>query len=114
AVRLPQSPYEFTVHAGQGLKAVAARLAADGVLAEGESLWIVGRLLGKGRHIQAGTYRLEEPLTPVQIIDKLERGEVVVMELLFREGTTWSQWIAAINAHPKIKHTLAGKSDADL
>jgi UPF0755 protein len=113
-VRLPQTPYEFTVHAGQGLKAVAHQLAADGVLLEGESLWIVGRILGKGRQIQAGTYRLDQPLTPLAIIDKLERGDVVVMEMLFREGTTWAQWLAALNAHPKVKHTLAGKSDEEV
>src|SRR5205807_2145375 len=53
-VVLPQAPYEFTVHAGTSLRGVARHLAADGVLPEGESLWIVGRALGKDRSIQAG------------------------------------------------------------
>jgi peptidoglycan lytic transglycosylase G len=108
------TPYEFTVHAGQGLKAVGRQLAADGVLAEGESFWILGRLTGKARTIQAGTYRLDRPLTPLEIIDKLARGDVVFLEMLFVEGTTLRQWLAALAAHPQLKHTLAGKSDADL
>ena len=108
------TPYEFTVHAGHGLKAVGRQLAADGVLAEGESFWILGRLTGKARSIQAGTYRLDKPITPLEIIDKLARGDVVFLEMLFVEGTTLRQWLAALAAHPQVKHTLADKSDADL
>jgi UPF0755 protein len=108
------TPYEFTVHAGQGLKAVGRQLAADGVLAEGESFWILGRLTGKARTIQAGTYRLDKPATPLEIIDKLARGDVVFLEMLFVEGTTLRQWLAALAAHPQMKHTLAGKSEAEL
>ena len=46
-VSLPKAPYDFTVHSGSGLKAVARQLAADGVLPEGETFWILGRLSGK-------------------------------------------------------------------
>jgi UPF0755 protein len=73
-VRLPTTPYEFTVHPGQGLKAVGRQLAADGVLFEGETIWILGRLTGKAQRIQAGTYRLEKPMSALEIIDKLARG----------------------------------------
>jgi UPF0755 protein len=102
------------VHGGSGLKSVAHQLAADGVLAEGESFWILGRLLGKARSIRAGTYRLEKPLTPLEIIDKLARGDVVVIEMLFVEGTTLRQWLAQLESHPQVRHTLAGKSEAEL
>ena len=102
------------MHGGSGLKSVAHQLAADGVLAEGESFWILGRLLGKARSIRAGTYRLEKPLTPLEIIDKLARGDVVVIEMLFVEGTTLRQWLAQLESHPQVRHTLAGKSEAEL
>jgi UPF0755 protein len=74
-VRLPTVPYEFTVHPGAGLKSVGRQLAADGVLPEGESLWILGRITGKAQRIQAGTYRLEAPVSALDIIDKLARGD---------------------------------------
>ena len=113
-VVLPTSPYDFTVHAGSGLKAVARQLAADGLLAEGETFWILGRLTGKARSIQAGTYRLDHSMTPPEIIDKLARGDVLFVEMLFVEGTTLRQWLAQLAAQPMVKHTAAGKSEAEL
>jgi drug/metabolite transporter (DMT)-like permease len=113
-VRLPTTPYEFRVHPGAGLKTVGRRLAADGVLAEGESLWILGRLTGKAQRIQAGTYRLDRPMSALDIIDKLARGDVVFVETLFVEGTTLRQWLAQLASDAHVKQTLAGKTDAEL
>ena len=111
---LPAHPYEFTVNAGSGLKAVARQLTNDGVFAEPESLWIVARVLGKGQAIKAGTYRLDGATTPLELIDKMERGDVVLEEMLFVEGTTLRQWLAQLAAQPRLKQTLAGKSEIDL
>ena len=113
-VTLPATPYEFTVHPGAGLRAVAHQLAADGLFAEGESFLILARLLGKARSIQAGTYRLDRPMTPLEIIDKLARGDVVLLEMRFIEGTTLRQWLAQLATEAKIRQTLAGKSEAEL
>jgi UPF0755 protein len=113
-VRLPSTPYEFTVHSGWGLKAVGRQLAADGVLLEGESFWILGRLTGKAQRIQAGTYRLDKPLSALEIIDKLARGDVIFVETLFVEGTTLRQWLAQLAANPRVKQTVAGKPEPEL
>jgi UPF0755 protein len=113
-VRLPTTPYEFTVHPGQGLKAVGRQLAADDVLWESESLWILGRVTGKAQRVQAGTYRLDRPMSALDILDKLARGDVVFVEALFVEGITLKQWLAQLAAHPRVKQTLAGKTDAEL
>jgi UPF0755 protein len=102
------------VRSGASLKTIAQQLAADGVLPEGQTLWILGRLLGKSTSIQAGTYRLEKPITPGELLDKLARGDVVLVEILFVEGTTMKQWLAQIAKHPHVRHTLAGKSEAEL
>jgi UPF0755 protein len=113
-VRLPTVPYEFTVHPGSGLKAVGRQLSADGVLPEGESFWILGRLLGKAQRIQAGTYRLDKPMSALEIIDKLARGDVVFVEALFVEGMTLKQWLAQLAGNTRVKQTVGGKSEADL
>ncbi len=113
-VRLPATPYELTVHPGWGLKAVARQLAADGVIPGSDSFWIVGRLSGKARTIQAGTYRLDHAMTPLEILDKLARGEVVFVEMVFVEGTTLRQWLAQLAAQAMVKHTPAGRSEGDL
>jgi UPF0755 protein len=113
-VALPRVPYDFTVHSGASLKSVARQLAADGVLPEAETFWILGRVLGKATSIQAGTYRIARPLTPFELLDKLARGDVVMIEMLFVEGTTLRQWLAQLARHPQVRQTLAGKSDAEL
>lgn len=113
-VKLPVTPYDFTVRTGASLKSVAQQLANDGVLLEGQSLWLLGRLLGKAGSIQAGTYRLDRPITPPELLDKLARGDVVLVEILFVEGHTMRQWLAQVAKHPHVRHTLAGKTDAEL
>jgi len=112
------------VRQGASLKAGARELAAGGLLSgpqapgasnlEGESFWILGRLLGKAGIIRAGTYRLDGAVTPLQLLDKLARGDVMLVELLFVEGTTFRQWLAQLADDPHVRHTLAGRSDAEI
>jgi UPF0755 protein len=41
---------------------------------------------GKGRHLKAGEYRFERAMTPFEVIDKMARGDVYVINLTFPEG----------------------------
>jgi len=107
----PATPFEFTVHNGASMKSVSRQLAREGLLAEGESLWILARLTGKAALIQAGTYRLERPITPLELLDKLRRGDVVMVEMVFIEGTTLRQWLSQLASEARVKHTLAGKAE---
>ena len=111
---LPATPFEFTVRPGASLKTVSRELASDGLFAEGETFWILGRALGKAGSIRAGTYRLDTTVTPLALLDKLARGEVVLEEILFVEGSTYHQWLGELGANPHLRHTLAGKSDAEV
>jgi UPF0755 protein len=106
----PQAAYEFTVKNGASLRAVSRRLSDEGLLPDAHSFWILGRALGKDKAIQAGTYRVERAMTPVELLDKLNRGDVVAADISFIEGTTFRQWLAQVRAHPKLRQTLEGKS----
>ena len=110
----PTVPFEFTVKQGAGLKATSRQLAAQGLFPEGESLWIVARLLGKAPTVQAGTYRLEGPVTPLELLDKLARGDVVLAEVRFIEGTTFRQWLAVLQGQSRLRPTLGGKTASDV
>jgi UPF0755 protein len=96
------------------MRSVARQLVADGVLAEDETMWILARVTGRGRSIRAGTYRFETGITPLDLIDKLERGEGMLEELLFVEGSTLRQWLAQMAAQPRLKQTLAGKGEEEI
>src|SRR5258708_17728362 len=63
-VTLAQAPYEFTVHSGASLKSIAHQLAADGVLDEGESFWILGPVLGRARSVPAAPHPPRAPPPP--------------------------------------------------
>jgi UPF0755 protein len=110
----PRAPFDFTVRTGAGLKAVSRQLAAEGLLPEGESLWILARIMGKAASVQAGTYRLEGPLTPLELLDKLARGDVMLVEMRFIEGTTLRQWLAQLAVQPHLRQTLGGRSARDI
>jgi UPF0755 protein len=111
---LPRTPFEFTVKSGAGLKAVSRTLADEGLFPDPYCLWLAARVLGKSPAIHAGTYRLDKPATAEEILDKLGRGDVVLAELRFIEGTTFRQWRALLAKEANVKQTLAGKSDAEV
>ena len=113
-LELPGTPYDFTVKPGTSARALSRQLADDGLLPEPHSFWILARALGRHQAIQAGTYRLQAPLTPLGLMDKLARGDVLLAEIRFIEGTTFRQWMAQLAAAPEVRATLAGRDEAAI
>jgi UPF0755 protein len=110
----PRAPFDFTVKGGASLKSVARNLADEGLLPEAQTFWILGRVLGKAGSVRAGTYRIAAPLTPLELLDKLSSGDVLPIEIVFVEGTTFRQWLAQMKQHPHIRTTLDGLGDAEI
>ena len=44
-VQLPRTPFDFTVKSGASVKSVSRKLADEGLFPEGESFWVVARIL---------------------------------------------------------------------
>jgi UPF0755 protein len=109
----PTTPYDFTVRPGSGVRTVARTLAEGGFLAEPYTLWLLSRLTGR-ETIQAGTYRIDRPLTPPELLDKMARGDVILLDIRFIEGTTLRQWLAQLAQAPNIRQTLTGKGEAEV
>ncbi len=70
------------MHAGQ----VMELLAREGVVRSRVSFKMAYALFGRPRGLRAGTYKFDRPLTPLQIIDKLNRGDVVFVKVTVPEG----------------------------
>jgi UPF0755 protein len=100
------APVEVVVRPGAGLASVARQLAESDVLAEPWSLRVLARALDRNGAIQAGTYRFDRALTPIELLDKLARGDVVLAEMRFVEGTTLRQWLAQLAEEPRLRRTL--------
>jgi UPF0755 protein len=109
---LPTVPFDFAVRPGAGVASVARSLVDAGVLAEPFSLRVLARATDRAPTLQAGTYRLEKPLTPMELLDKLGRGDVLLAEVRFVEGTTLRQWLAQLAVEEKLRHTPATANEA--
>jgi UPF0755 protein len=82
-----------------------ARLESSGVIKRSWELMLYVRARGLGAKLKAGEYRFASPITPLQVLRKLEEGEERLDRFTVIEG--WTRWdIAAAMAHvPELKLT---------
>ena len=79
---------------GAGSVAIAKRLADAGIVSDVASFRLALWITGKGRHLQAGEYRFDQPVSARQVADKIARGDVYVRPITFPEGLTIKQMAA--------------------
>jgi UPF0755 protein len=113
-VEVPLSARMFAVEPGVSFRSIARQLVDVGVLDEGYTFILLGRLLGKAGSVRAGTYQLPERITPFALLGKLSRGEVAQSEIVFIEGWTFAQMRAALDAHPGVRHETALLTDNEV
>jgi len=111
---LPETPYQFTIAPGASLKKLAVKLEDAGVLQDEFRFRILGRLMGYAGRIQAGTYSLDKPLTPMDLLGKIVRGEVIQGAVLFVEGWNIREVRQELARNAQLEHRLVDMTDADL
>jgi UPF0755 protein len=81
------TPEQFVeVPQGLGTRAIGERLAAAGVVRDVTTFRAALWKEGGATKLKAGEYRFTDPMTPLQVIDKLRRGDVYVIPITFPEG----------------------------
>lgn len=83
---------------GAGSITIARTLVKDGVVRDVTSFRIALWLNGKARHLQAGEYRFDHPVTAREVADKIARGDIYVIPITFPEGLTIRQMAAEFAA----------------
>ena len=87
------------VPAGASTKSIGDRLIAAGIVRDEltyrGAVWTTGR----ARSLKAGEYRFDRPMTPVDVIGKLARGDVYVVNVTFPEGLTIAEMAAIFKSH---------------
>jgi len=111
---LRESPLEFTIQPKSSLTRAASEMARSGIPLSPWQFVLLARALEKDKAIKAGTYRVETGITPLGLLDKLARGEVVQVEVSFVEGWTFRQMRDALDAHPDLRHETRGIPDAEI
>jgi UPF0755 protein len=107
-------PAEVEVSQGASLRTAIAQLQRAGVRVRPYHFEALARAFGRGRDIKAGNYLLAERPTPIELLEKLTRGDVTQAEVRLIEGWTFSQFRAALDSSPDLRHDTAGLEDAEI
>lgn len=111
---LAQAPVEVSIEPGSTPRDVAAAWVAAGVQVPAWTLYEVFRWSGDARRIRAGSYAAEAGITPLQLLDKMVRGDETLETVRLIEGWTFRQFRAALADAPHLKPLTAGLSDAEV
>jgi UPF0755 protein len=75
-----------TIDQGAGTQSIVARLSEAGIVSHPLALNIYLRITGKGSNLKAGDYKFPSPISPLQAIEKIHRGEVFLERVTIPEG----------------------------
>ena len=73
---------------GSGTRAIGEKLVQAGIVRDALTYRAALWLTGAARHLKAGEYRFDHPMSARDAIGKIARGEVDLVNITFREGLT--------------------------
>lgn len=111
---LPATPFEFELKQGSSLKSSAREMQQAGLLEQDWPFVWLARLMGKSAQLKAGNYALEHPVSPLELLRIISKGEVRQSQISVIEGWTFKQLRAALDANPYIAHDTISLSDAEI
>jgi UPF0755 protein len=107
-------PAEFDIAPGMRLRAAAQRMEEAGVAVGRLQFELLARALGRAQDVKAGSYELAAAPTPLELLEKLTRGDVTQAEVRFIEGWNFRQLRAALDANAFVRHDAQGLTEAQL
>ncbi len=105
---------DLSIEPGTTPRGVAQAVADAGVDVDPQLLFWWFRLSGEARLIKAGSYELEQGVTPWVLLQKLVRGEESLRSLTLVEGWNWRQVREALARADQLKPDSRSLSDAQL
>lgn len=107
-------PAEVEISRGAGFRAVVEQLEKAGIAMHRHQFELLARSLGRERDMKAGNYQFVQAVTPLELLDKLTRGDVTQAEVRLIEGWTFAQFRAALNASWELRHDTAELEDSEI
>jgi UPF0755 protein len=83
---------------GEGTRAIGERLSAAGVVRDALTFRAALKVSGNARRLKAGEYRFDRPMSMLEVIDKIARGDVDLLSVTFPEGLTIAEMAAIFEA----------------
>jgi UPF0755 protein len=82
----PSADRIITIEPGLSMHAIIARLSEAGIATHPRALMIYVLLTGRGSSLKAGDYKFASPISPLEAIEKIRRGEVYIERVTIPEG----------------------------
>ena len=113
-VAVAKLPVEFEIPPGTRFRSAAARIEASGIAVGRLQFELLARGLERAQDVKAGSYEIATAPTPLELLDKLTRGDVTQADVRFIEGWTFRQLRNALDSNTFLKHDTQGMTDAQL
>jgi UPF0755 protein len=124
-----EGPEQFVeIPPGAPISVIGQRLVDAGVISSRPAFRYALWVTGQSRRLQAGEYRFDRPMRPVEVVRKIAQGDVFLQPITFPEGLTIremaalfeksglgeaSEFIRAAANKDRIAHLDAGASDLE-
>lgn len=105
---------DVSVEPGMSAREVATTVAQAGVAVNPMLLHVWFRLSGQSRQIRAGSYELDRATTPINLLQKLVRGEEALRSVTLVEGWTFRQVRDALKKAEQLKPDSQSLSPNDI
>jgi UPF0755 protein len=103
---------QFEVPPGTSLRALAAKMQQQGLIARPVYVVAYARLAGISTRLQAGEYSIETGMSVFDLLSKIQKGEVKLYNFTIVEGWTYRQLLDALGRNGSLRQTLASHADA--
>jgi UPF0755 protein len=107
-------PAQFDIPPGARFRGAAQRIEEAGIAVGRLEFELLARALGRAQDVKAGSYELVSAPTPLELLDKLTRGDVTQADVRFIEGWAFRQLRAALDGNAFLRHDSRDLSDVQL
>jgi UPF0755 protein len=102
---------QFELTPGTSLRSLANQLHEQKIIHRPVYFIAYAQLKGIGTRLQAGEYTLEPGMSPVDILEKMQKGEVKLYSFTIVEGWTFRQLLDALDNNANLQHTIERNAD---
>lgn len=101
----PESIF-YEIQPGSSINKIAQELYQQNIISHPRLFVLLAKFTDKEESLKAGEYEILPGMLPDQVLDLFVSGKVKQHHLRLGEGWTIHDVLAAVSAHPKLKHTL--------
>lgn len=102
------------VPSGSSFYRLAKQLESDGMISDARLLRWYFRIHRLDHFLQAGEYQVTAGTTVIQLIEKVQAGEVIQYSVTLINGHSFKQFLSVLKADSNLVQTLEGKSGKQI